>query len=736
MKRLLTFLGIAALSCGAFAEQYFCQATLEPLALDAAIDTSLGDDGTGKLYSHWHTDSEQKILCTVAAYASELEKYSYPVGTKMGDAGPGDKYLSITVEDLPLYRTLRGGYGDGFVPKEESEMASIGDGKIVDALVQFVSANDTGNPDDELENHDKIAVWLYASETVTNIYVTAADGLGNSFNFKVNASVDVGSWHRVTVRAMKNTGDGRDGFNVYIDGGIVTAEADEYDSAMAGLNKDMLSPEELAFYNRRQLFRSRIDASHIEAGKFLAVGLKGEGSVDDITIADFEVAPSFVEKLSAFQLNWTANVTGFKINGVDFNTGTTSGSTNMVLSSEATINITEIDRVPGYNGPDHYVFNVSDQYGWIRAAKGNFAIVKTGTYEQLSTYETLSAAIATATNDVNIIMMMADFDVSTEIYNGGELEKYGVDEGKHVIIDLAGNTIMHTNDCQDVLFYVNGELTVYDSVGSGKIEQTKVDGEEAKVGIFAGEGKVNIVYNHGDNDVKLATFDGNIYSSFDVEDSEDTALLSLQGGYFNDERVTNTVAEAWYYEDDKYQAKYVTDDPLCLPDYFLILLAEKPDEPEEIKLWPGDNGGFATEDAANNAAKKTNIVAPLELGYGLSAYQNLFKVSVKSESGGTWTVVVALSDEAVTTLQGQLEERVKEITLAAIESGSVVYTGTVTPGLYYRIVYGSNVGAISTNGAWELANKYGNVTLQLDKPSEEAGFYRLEADATKYDVND
>ena len=33
-------------------------------------------------------------------------------------------------------------------------------------------------------------------------------------------------------------------------------------------------------------------------------------------------------------------------------------------------------------------------------------------------------------------------------------------------------------------------------------------------------------------------------------------------------------------------------------------------------------------------------------------------------------------------------------------------------------------------------NKDGNVTLQLDKPSEEAGFYRLEADATKYDVND
>lgn len=744
MKRLLTFLGIAALYYGAFAGLY-SQATFEPLESDAALDTALGDDGVSTTASYWYTDSEgflsvydeasgswvkRKIGGTVMLYSAgkAAPKYTYSEGDKLVDDGPGDKYLSLLVEDKAFYRTKQYGARAGYIPEEATEEWDIGDGKIVDAVVQFVSANETGDPEDELENHDKIAVWLYADETVTNLYVTAADGSGESYNFAVDAAVDVDSWHRVTIRAIEDIGDGRAGFTVYIDCIIVTADATDYEAAMSTLDVGALGPEALELYRSHQLFRSRVASDQSEARKFLAVGFKGEGNLDDITIADFADRPSFVNPVSAFRLNWTSGVVSFTINGVGFAVpdSTASGSTNMVLTSETTISITGIVYVEEYKGAESYEFAVADGEGTVVATKGNFSIGE-------NAYELLSAAISAA-NDGDTIMVLADFDVSAEIIDDDNWEHYTVKD-KRVTIDLNGKTI-DGSACQDMLFYVNGELSVCDSAGGGMIVQPKVEGFEDDIGIFAGEGKVNVLCEYGGT--KLATLNGNLYCDVEYEGSTEHALLSLQGGYFTDERVTNTVAEAWYYEDDDYQAKYIDDieNPLYKVGYFLILLDEKPDEPEEIKLRPGDNGGFETEEAANNAAKKTYIVAPLDLGDGLSNYQNLFKVSVKSESGGTWTVVVALSDDAVTALQGQLEERVKEVTLAAVESGSVVYTGTVTPGIYYRAIYGSDVGAISTKGEWNLANENGNVTLPLVKPSEETGFYRLEADTTQYDIND
>lgn len=735
MKRLLTFLGIAALYYGAFAAPY-SQATFEPLDADAALDTALGDDGDPTSGIYWYTDSEgflyvydeasgswvkRKIGGTVMLYSAEkaAPKYAYSEGEKLVSGGPGDKYLSLLVEEKTFYRTKEGGDGAGNIPEEATEEWDIGDGKIVDALVQFVSANETGDPDDELENHDKIAVWLYADETVTNLYVTAADGSGESHNFAVDAVVDADSWHRVTIRAIEDIGDGRAGFTVYIDGAIVTADDTDYETAMATLDVGALGPEVLELYHSHQLFRSRVASDQSEARKFLAVGFKGEGNLDDITIADFADRPSFVNPVSAFRLNWTSGVVSFKINGDDFTVpdSTASGSTNMVLTSETTISITGIVYVEEYKGAESYEFAVADGEGTVVATKGNFSIGE-------NAYELLSAAISAA-NDGDTIMVLADFDVSAETIDDDNWEHYTVKD-KRITIDLNGKTI-DGSACQDMLFYVNGELSVCDSAGGGMIVQPKVEGSEDEIGIFAGQGKVTVQYEYGGT--KLATFEGNLYCAV----AENT-LLTLQGGYFTDERVAST--EAWYYEDDDYQAKYVNDtaNPLYKVGYFLILLDEK-DEPAKIELWPGNNY-FSTEKAANDAAKNTNIVAPLNLGDGLSDYQALFVVSVGSESGGNWPVVVALSDDAVTALQGQLEERVKEITLAAIESEEVVYTGTVTPGIYYRAIYGANVGAISTKGAWKLANENGDVTLPLVKPSEEAGFYRLEADTTQYDVND
>lgn len=747
MKRLLTFLGIAALYYGAFAGLY-SQATFEPLDSDAPLDTALSDNGDPTKRSYWYTDSEgffyvyvestgvwvkRKIGGTVMLYSDgkSAEKHTYPEGDKLVEDGPGAKYLSLLVEDKALYRTRISGEGKGDIPKEVTEEWDIGDGKIIDALVQFVSANETGDPEDELENHDKIAVWLYADETVTNLYVTAADGSGESHNFAVDAAVDVDSWHRVTIRAIENLGDGRAGFTVYIDGVVVTADTADYEAAMSALDVSALEPEPLELYHSHQLFRSRVASDQSEARKFLAVGFKGEGNLDDITIADFADRPSFVNPVPAFRLKWTAGVVSFKINGDDFTVpdSAASGSTNMVLTSETTISITDIYYVDEYKGAESYEFAVADGEGTVVASKGNFSVIG-----REGAYELLSAAIAAA-NDGDTIKMLANFNIESEVAANEEWAGYTI-ESNSITLDLAGRTL--TAVYYDVLFSVNGSLSLCDSVGGGMVKLSPETGWESDIGLFRGQGEDRVLY--GGTGQKLVYIEGRLCVDGDYDGSENKGSLKLQGGYFTDERVTNTVAEAWYYEDDKYQAKYVTDDPLCLPDYFLILLAEKPDEPEEIELRPGDNGGFATEEAANNAAKKTYIVAPRDLGDGLSNYQNLFKVSVKSESGGTWTVVVALSDEAVTTLQGQLEERVKEITLAAIESGSVVYTGTVTPGLYYRVIYGSDVHAISkvdeqTKG-WNLANENGDVTLPLVKPSEEAGFYRLEADTTQYDVND
>ena len=205
-------------------------------------------------------------------------------------------------------------------------------GTYLDTLVQFTVTEDEAPT---LGEDDKLAIWLQAGVGTTNLMVKAAvvddQGARTETTFTVTGTtVDPGIWYRLTVKAIADItdGDGIPGFQIYLDGNLVSAD----------------TPTLTAGY--LALIDSDSHYADLAAGKYFAslktvttlqgVGFQGTGAVDEIVWTDDDLFPAGSSTV-ALTLTWDANVTAVSY---------TIGSDTTTVS-DLTGGTTTVDVAPG-----------------------------------------------------------------------------------------------------------------------------------------------------------------------------------------------------------------------------------------------------------------------------------------------------------------------------------------------------------------------------------------------------
>lgn len=255
-----------------------------------------GGSNTGPFYWFAATDVVYYCESQFGTYTNTADLGSYtgdrPAITNTYD-GIYDRCLSIDTEGGRLYRRMAGdsqepaGTIDGFTQFDVTSSLYF------DSLVQF-TVNEDEAP--TIQTGDKLAVWLKGGET-TNLVITAgslddAGGLTET-NYVIStsvASIEPGTWHRLTIEAFNptaNDGYGYVCFRVFIDGNVVSSE--EGPGAFAdfiALDSDGSEPTATAsgYATARTLFPSLAKYGNDgNSGSISCVAFEGTGAVDDLT---------------------------------------------------------------------------------------------------------------------------------------------------------------------------------------------------------------------------------------------------------------------------------------------------------------------------------------------------------------------------------------------------------------------------------------------------------------------
>lgn len=466
MKKLMTLLGVMAFALGAFAvttNQIGFESLTAGDALDINATEQLGDLGNAHL---WCSAEEQ--VGTVTAYGDDAT-YSYGAGNAaLVEDGPGAKYLKLDAQST-LYRTLVSNSG-----VEGIASVDLSDDLVIDTLVQFSSPTE-GIAVPTLDDGVKFAISLCSDEEAgtTNLYVTAA-GRGDgayygsyvATNYLVSAAVEPAEWCRVTVRAVTNIYSDNSvglGFVLYINGQIVSCDDPDYENMLPAFAKSNLATY---LVGQRQLFVSIVQPGIQNAKAIAAVGFKGSGSVDDITLCDADEA-SVAALPAVFKITWGEGIASFKYN-VDGGAETTvadasSGSLVFALPAGAQkVYVTDVTYQQGFSGNSSFELTVSD--GDEQELVSNNVQIVGG-----DTYPTLAAAIAAAQAG-DVIQLLSNLDETVP-----ESVEYGVGfyVTNAITLDLNGNelTLIAEGDGEyKNAFTLNAPITVISSSAGGLMD--------------------------------------------------------------------------------------------------------------------------------------------------------------------------------------------------------------------------------------------------------------------------
>lgn len=226
------------------------------------------------------------------------------------DDKPGTQYLELSTEGGTLWRSLAAGNTAATDIAGKLGPAHTIDsekGLYIDTMVQFTPTEDGGAPD--TTGDDKLAIWLNVDSSgeapVTNLMVKAgwkdANDVFSSTNFVLTGKkVDAGTWYRLTVEAVDNVYSPFDGtyyyripaFAIKLDGEYLRAAQSTVDAAYALSMKqsEMFSSDVYNKITTGKLFLSLVQGSPEVPSTLQAVGFKGSGALDNLSIS--ETAPS------------------------------------------------------------------------------------------------------------------------------------------------------------------------------------------------------------------------------------------------------------------------------------------------------------------------------------------------------------------------------------------------------------------------------------------------------------
>lgn len=343
----------------------FALACASTFALFAAIDVPKADfenyteetgwtvankDEPGRQYTYWLYEgaSGSDDGSTVKAYGGE--NLAAPAGS-----GQNLKYLELSTEGGTLWRSLAAGdtSGTDIADKLGAAQTLPASGLYIDTMVQFTPTEDGGAPD--TTGGDKLAIWLNVDSSggapVTNLMVKAGHvyRAGSevvdpmTFVLEGTSGVVPGTWYQLTVKAIpdvtKSIADGErstgvTGYQILLDGQVLSTTATVFESSYIDwAYNDWLEEADKNLLQSGTVFAG-LDG-FVTAANLQAVGFKGSGALDNLSISETAPSPAPEEPIPVTpQITLSATEATFS-DSLELPTVTVAG--NYVLGTDYTV---------------------------------------------------------------------------------------------------------------------------------------------------------------------------------------------------------------------------------------------------------------------------------------------------------------------------------------------------------------------------------------------------------------
>lgn len=344
----LTFALACASTFALFAEIKAPPAGFEEYEAGAKVANAV-EPGSQFTYWLYEGASGSEDGSTVKAYGGD--NLAAPT---TGDAA-GDKYLELSTEGGTLWRSLAEGNttGTDIADKLGAAQALPAGGLYIDTMVQFTPTEDGGAP--ETTGGDKLAIWLNVDSSsgapVTNLMVKAGhvyrDGSEAvdpmTFVLEGTSGVVPGTWYRLTVKAIpdvtKSIVDGHrntgvTGYQILLDGQALSTTATVFESSYINwAYEDWLEDADRNLLQSGTVFAG-LDG-FVTASTLQAVGFKGSGALDNLSISETAPSPAPEEPIPVTpQITLSATEATFS-NSLELPTVTVAG--NYVLGTDYTV---------------------------------------------------------------------------------------------------------------------------------------------------------------------------------------------------------------------------------------------------------------------------------------------------------------------------------------------------------------------------------------------------------------
>ena len=529
MRKLSTLLGVASFALGAFAalptgtsfETSSPLGEAQPLVIDADDLDGIANE------RYWVTEAQgYELEADVTPYGDDGYDGKRP--EKFSGSTKNINHLAVDGDAKPLYRAVSTVAGSDLSKVATLEKATTGidDGLYIDTLVQFTVA-DASAPADEAGV--KFAIWVQtddeADEPSTNFvvqagyYSTASRIVSANYAMAAIEGFDYNAWHRLTVKAISDIGNGGPGFVVFVDE-ILLNRADPDPSSLGAItlgNK----------VNAR--FRGAVLPSMIGSGIYKntisAVGFSGKGNVDDVSFT--ATAPEFATDSIVYSATWGEGVAGVTCEDVAIENSTEypipDGGTfrlvveyaNGFMPGEPLVNgvkITGSETESSDSGISvAYTFEKATTSGAVIEFTAFVPSVFLDAGGEMSYYRTLAEAFAAAKSSGGTIRLSGD----TTIDDG---EEAMLADDVTVVVDLAGHTITGSK-CMPMFVVSGGGLVITNSTESiGRV--------------VAGEGGWIWVSDGGTTEVYGGKFAGAFFYD-NYEEGSISDVLTVYAGTFD-----------------------------------------------------------------------------------------------------------------------------------------------------------------------------------------------------------
>lgn len=542
MKKLMTVMASAATALFAIGavngdEQPLNATSFEDLDLNTQLNTLAGDDGqtTADKY-YWYmasTDADNGTLVTNGVAGSGVSRPDFFAQTT------NEKALSLDTSS-PLFRHM-GSTSSGSLPSTGEE---IGDGIYLDTLVKFTAADDVFGEDALQQGVDKIAISYVEREeetadgavtvpALTNFVIRAGgivDGEFGAVNYiaAVPAGFKKDAWHRLTVRAIADVGDGQAGFIVYLDGDMEKALA--YDTNVDAGFTAVTGTYAEKYYNNNihAIYPSAVNVGDNKA-KISAVSFSGTGAIDDVVFT--KAKPSFIVESPKVTFTWDEDVTELTIGETTLTADQLAAKSLIVdlvgttISVEATV----------ASGKAARYATTGERASWD-ATNGQFTGLVAGDSCSISAivpaFEV--GGIPYTTDEITTVLDLAEAGTQAspvtvklvancnQLISLGEGE-YNPEDAAYVVLDLNGHDIQG-GELDDYSVINNGvNLTI---INSGSAASVKVPTYEQASGV--------LLAGLGFTTIEAGTYEGTVIAIPDDEEEGTVSTMLIKGGSFLD----------------------------------------------------------------------------------------------------------------------------------------------------------------------------------------------------------